>query len=203
MMTATMTENVDLNETWSQDEAAPPPPALEIARLSGDDTAVVLFTSTAMPVKVHYVDHDGVQGYVVCNGADCVLCRAGKTADERFLLPVYLPAIGRVGVLPISPASRPGALRPQIMPALKSGRRVVLLISKPDRLTFRVRAVDLTDDMDDGAAAVKEFRRRMEAGEVDLTSVYARLDNAGMEAMPGVAAMLKIREGINRGRGQQ
>jgi len=199
-MNATMTATVDLIETWNQDEAAQPAPSLEVVRLSGDDTAVVPFTSSAARVKVHYCDHADVQGYVVCNGANCVLCRAGKTAEERLLLPVYLPAVARVGVLPISPASRPGSLRPQVMPALKSGRPVVLLISKPDRTTFRVRTVDLTADMDDGAAAVKEFRERMEAGEVDLTSVYARLDNAGMEALPGVAAMLKIKEGIGRAR---
>jgi hypothetical protein len=47
--------------------------------------------------------------------------------------------------------------------------------------------------MDDGAAAVAEFRKRWDAGEVDLLSVYPRLDNRELAASPGIARMLKIK----------
>jgi hypothetical protein len=195
-----MNTSVNLVECWSQDEADAPAQPLEIVRLSADETAVVPFTPSAVQVKLHYCDMADVQGYVHCNGDNCAMCRAGKTADERLLLPVYSPQTQRIGVLPISPASRPGSLRPQVMPALRSGKPVVLLIRKPDRTTFRVRPLPLTPDVDDGAVVVKEFRQRMEAGEVDLTSVYARMDNVGMEALPGVGVMLKLKEGAGRAR---
>lgn len=193
------TSTVNLVERWSQDEASENSRPLEIVRLDGNETAVIPFTPEGTQVKLHYMDQPDVQGYVHCNGEGCVLCKAGKTADERILLPVYLPATQRVGVLPISPASRPGSLRPQIMPALRSGKRVVLLIRKPDRMTYRVGTVELTEDMDDGAAVIQDFVKQRKAGEVDLAGVYARMDNRDMEAIPGVAVMLRFKkEGSGR-----
>src|SRR4051812_11402017 len=99
-MQKVLNETVNLIECWNQDEADQPSQPLEVVRLSADETAVVPFTSSAVQVKLHYCDQGEMQGYVHCNGEKCALCRAGKTADERLLLPVYLPAVERIGVLP-------------------------------------------------------------------------------------------------------
>src|SRR5262249_44440544 len=132
-------------------------------------------------------------GYVHCNGPDCLLCRCGRKAEERLLLPVFLPTTGGIGVLPISPNSRAGALRPQLLPILRSGRRVALLISKPDRVKFTVSAIDLAHGMDDGATVIKAFLGRWQAGEVKLASVFPRLDNRTLADIPGVASMAKLK----------
>jgi hypothetical protein len=124
-----------------------------------------------------------------------VLCRAGQRADERVLLAVYLPATRDVGVLPVSPSIRPGALRPQVMTAIRSEKRVALLISKPDRVEHRVGTVELKEGMDDGARQIADFNRRWEAGEIDLASVYPRLDNRELAELPGIATMLKLKGG--------
>jgi hypothetical protein len=188
----------NLLDYWGEDEGDRPP-ALGLVRLDANEQALAPFTSEFATARLHYCDDPEIKGYVRCNaGSDggCVLCRAGRNVDERVLLPVYLPAVGSIGVLPISPSSRPGALRPQIMAALRSGRRLVLLVRKPDRTTYTVSILELQDGMDDGAAVVAEFRKRWDAGEVDLLAVYPKFDNRELAAIPGIARMLKIK-GVN------
>src|SRR5262245_2744167 len=125
-----MSDRINLVEHWGEMNGPGTAPALELVRLSANQTAVVPFTTDTEVVRLHYLDDKEVKSYVRCNGTHCVLCRAGRSADERALLPVYLPASGAVEVLPISPNSRPGALRPRILPVLRDGRRVALLIRK-------------------------------------------------------------------------
>lgn len=180
---------------WADEDAAPPSP-LGVVRFDVNERAIIPFTDEYSPVKLHYLDDPAVGSYVHCNaglGVDCVLCRAGRTAETRALLPVYLPASRAVGVLALSPSVRPGALRPQLMPPLRSGKRVVLLVSKPDRATFKVSCLPLTDDMDDGAEVIAAFEARFDAGEVNLRSVYPTLDNDVLAGIPSVAAMLRIK----------
>jgi hypothetical protein len=185
-----MSTRIDLFEHWGEAAAGA---ALQLVRLDANEVAVVPFTSETTPVQLHYCDQPEIQGYVHCNGPGCVLCRAGRKAEERVLLPVYLPAGQGIGVLPISPSSRPGALRPQVLPALRSGKRLALLITRPDRATFKVGTVELTEGMDDGAAVIKDFLSRWQAGEVDLASVYPRLDNRDLAEIPGITAMLRLK----------
>ena len=168
---------------------------LEAVRLDGNEVVVVPFTPDSTRVRLHYCDDPELRGYVHCNEPGCILCRAGRVVDERLLMPVYAPAIGAVAVLAISPSSRPGALLPQVRVALRSGRRVALLIHKPDRAKFAVRTVELTEAMDDGAAAVAAFVQRWESGGVDLGSIYPHLDDRDLAEIESVATMLKYRRG--------
>jgi hypothetical protein len=188
-----MSERVNILEQWGDDEAGAPSQALELVRLDAHQTAVVPFTSDTEVVNLHYVDDREVRGYVHCNGPACALCRAGRGTDVRALLPVYVPATGTVAVLPVSPSARPGALRPQIFPALRAGRRAAFLIRKPDRVKYEVSVIDLAADVDDGAAVIKAFVARWEAGEVKLASVYPCLDNRTLAEIPGIATLLKIK----------
>jgi hypothetical protein len=189
---------ISLNDCW-EPEGCDGRTELELVRLDASQTAVVPFTTDGVRVELHYLSDPEVRGFVRCNGDGCVLCRAGRAQEAKLLFPVYLPASRRVGVLPISTNARPGALGPQFRAALQTaaqaGKRVALLIHKPDQVSFRVQSVPLTEGMDDGAGAVQAFRLRWEAGEVDLTSVYQRLDNRELEALPGVAAVLRLKGG--------
>jgi hypothetical protein len=183
---------IDLFEAWDEDAAAGDLP-IGLVRLDQNETALIPFTSAANSVKLHYCEDPEVQGYVHCNGTDCLLCRIGRKQEERILLPVYRPTAPSVGVLAISPSCRPGALRPQIMPILRTGKRVALMIRRLDRVAFQVDPVELREGVDDGAEIIAHFLDRWEAGQVDLTAVFPRLDNHAVAKLAGVATMMEIK----------
>lgn len=184
---------INLFEHWSDEGHADSGEALQLVRPEANEVAVIPFTTDMALVKLHYSDLKEIPGWIQCNGDPCVLCQAGRKVEERVLLPVYLPASKAIGVLPISPSSRPGSLRPPVMAALRSEQKVALIISKPDRMSFRVQAVDLKPHMDDGAKVVKAFLKRWEADQIDLTAVYAKVDNADLAELPSLAAILQFK----------
>ena len=188
-----MSDYVNIIEHWGEDGERGAHQPLEVVRLDASETAMIPFSTDGEAVSLHYCEYKEIGGYVHCNGPGCVLCRCGRKAEERLLLAVYLPATGGIAVLPISPNSRAGALRPQLIPILRSGRRVALLISKPDRVKFTVSTIDLVNDMDDGAAVIKPFLAEWQAGGVKLASVFPQLDNRTLADIPGVASMLKLK----------
>jgi hypothetical protein len=179
-------------EAWA-DETADADGMITVVRLSKDETPAIPFTTAGNLVKIHYCEDPEVNGYVHCNGNGCLFCRIGRSQDERLLLPVYLPTSRSVAVLAISPSSHPGALRPQIMPVLRSGKRVALLIRRLDRVAFQVGTVELQDGMDDGAEIIADFLARWQAGQVDLTAVYPRLDNQDLAGLAGVATLMQLK----------
>jgi hypothetical protein len=183
---------IDLLEAWDEDAAAGGLP-IGLVRLDQNEIALIPFTSAADTVKLHYCEDREVQGYVHCNGPDCLLCRIGRKHEVRTLLPVYLPTSRSVAVLAISPSCRPGALRPQLMPILRTGKRVALMISRPDKTTFKVGPVELQEGVDDGAEIIAHFLDRWEAGQVDLTAVFPRLDNHAVAELASVATMMKFK----------
>jgi hypothetical protein len=186
-------EHVNLFDHWEDGHPGDEPRTLQVVRLNANEVALVPFTSDTEGVNLHYVEEVEVRDYVHCNGADCVLCRAGRRAEERALLPVYVPATEAIAVLPISPSSRPGALRPQLMPILRLGKKVVLFISKPDQVRFNVGTVELKDGLDDGAPVIKAFTEQWEVEKIKLASVYARLENADLAAIPAIGTMLRLK----------
>jgi hypothetical protein len=179
----------NLLDHWADESGLVTEP-LQAVRLDASEVILIPFTPEATQARLHYCDEPEIRGYMGCNGPGCALCRAGRNVEERALLPIYQPATRSIAVLSISPNSRPGALRPQILPILRSGRRVALSISKPDRAMFRVSAIDLGPGMDDGARVIADFLPRWDAGEVDLASVYPRLSNRDLAAIPGIATTL-------------
>jgi hypothetical protein len=167
--------------------------SVPLVRLDGNELGIVPFTTSATAVRIHYCQEPEIQGYVRCNGPGCVLCLVGRKAEDRTVLPVYVPAYGAVCALPISPFSRPGALRPQIMPILRSGKRVVVFIRRADRAKFEVSTVDLGEGKDDGTQAIADFKQRWETGEIDLALVYQRPDNCDLAQIPNIASMLRLK----------
>lgn len=188
-----MTSSINLLDHWTQDEPDSNDHLLHLVRLGSDQVAVIPFTSDVVLVRLHFCEEEEIGGYVHCNGGDCVLCQIGRKIEERALLPVYLPAVERLGVLPISPSVRPGALRPQLMPILRSNKRVVLLINKPDRAKYQVGSVELSTDMDDGAVLIKAFLEDLEAKGIDLASVYPHFQNEDLAQVRGIAKMLCLK----------
>jgi hypothetical protein len=185
-------DRVDLLEAWA-DESDDVDAPISLIRIDENEIPLIPFSTEVIKVQLHYCKEAEIQGYVRCNGTNCLLCRVGRKQEDRFLLPVYDSTSRSVCVLAISSSSRPGALRPQLMPSLRSDRRVVWLIRRIDRVSFRVTTVDLRDDIDDGAEIIADFVRRWKAGRVDLKAVYQRLDDRDLAEVPGVASIMKIK----------
>ena len=165
---------------------------LEVVRLGSDETAIILFTADSEAVDLHYCSETEINSYVVCNGSDCVLCRIGRKQAKRLLLPVYLPAAGCVGILPVSRSLRPFALLPQISNVLKSEKPMVVFITREGR-KYSVSTAELQPDVDAGEAAIKRFLDDYEAGLHDLSTVYPNIDNEQLASVEEIGRMIVLK----------
>lgn len=188
-----MVKTINLLDHWKVDQTLQTDTPLELIRPNGREVPVIPFTSSTLLVSNHYCDEPEIRGYIRCNGNGCVLCRIGRPVEERALLPVYLPAQAKIGILPISPSSRPGALRPQLMPFLRSDKKVVLFIRKVDQLSFHVGSKEVPPGMYHCEKLVADFQQRLEAGEIDLAAVYRSLDNASLAKVDGIATLMQLK----------
>jgi hypothetical protein len=172
--------------------------SVPVVRLDGNEHLLLPFTTSMTRVMLHFVESTSGRGYYRCAGADCLLCRLGRQAEVRDLLPVYDPIERAVVVLPISPNIRPAALRPQIAPVLRQlakdgARPVVLGVRKLDGGRFTVSTHALPDGVDDGAVVVKAFCQQLEAGQVALESAYPLPSSQDMAEVPEIATAMRLR----------
>ena len=135
------------------------------------------------------------RGYVQCNNAGCVLCRAGRKPDPRTLIPVYVPAARAIGVLAISPSLRPHSLLPQMQPVLTANKPMVAFIKKDGPAKFVVASSDLPKDADGGEAVIVPFLTRWDNGEVTLESAFQKIPNEQLKLVPGIARILGLKGG--------
>jgi len=206
--TATETEQINKSENQSNKinlldvvagEAAES--VLEVVRLGSDESAVIPFTADSEAVDLHYCPESEISGYVVCNGPDCVLCRIGRKLEQRLLLPVYLPAAGYVGILPVSRSLRPFALLPQISNVLKAGKPMVMFVTR-EGAKYTVSTAELRKDVDGGEEAIKHFLDDSEAGLHRLADVYPRIDNEQLASVEEIARMMALK-GVRVNAGDQ
>ncbi|MCK9502452.1 MAG: hypothetical protein M0Q52_11560 [Lascolabacillus sp.] len=206
--TATETEQINKSENQSNKinlldvvagEAAES--VLEVVRLGSDESAVIPFTADSEAVDLHYCPESEISGYVVCNGPDCVLCRIGRKREQRLLLPVYLPAAGSVGILPVSRSLRPFALLPQISNVLKAGKPMVMFVTR-EGAKYTVSTAELRKDVDGGEEAIKHFLDDSEAGLHRLADVYPRIDNEQLASVEEIARMMALK-GVRVNAGDQ
>jgi hypothetical protein len=188
-MPENQTKKVNLLDVAATETVASP---LELVRLGADETAIIPFTADSEAVDLHYCSETEINSYVVCNGPDCVLCRIGRKRDERLLLPVYLPAAGCVGILPVSRSLRPLALLPQISNVLKAGKPMVLFVTREGG-KYTVSTAELQKDVDGGEAAIKQFQEDYEAGIHNLAAVYPRIDNEELASVEDIARMMSLK----------
>lgn len=171
---------------------AEPGKSLELVRIGSDEMAIVPFTADSEAVDLHFCSETDINGYVLCNGADCVLCRIGRKKDQRLLLPVFLPAAGCVGILAVSRSLRSFALLPQIASVLKSDRPMVMFVTR-DAAKYTVSTVEMPKDVDDGEAAIKHFLDDYAAGLHKLSAVYPRIDNEQLASVAEVGRMMALK----------
>ncbi|MFO7761689.1 MAG: hypothetical protein R6V20_08780 [Desulfobia sp.] len=189
---------VDLLELAANDAMEP---ELEVVRLGQDEKAIILFSSETETIDIHFCSESEINGYTVCNGPGCVLCRIGRKKDQRLLLPVYLPAEGQIGVLPVSRSRRPFALLPQLLNVLKAETPLVMFVSR-NGAKYSVSTSELGKDIDGGEATIKQFQEDYEAGRKDLTSVYPKIDNDQLAGIEEIARMMTLK-GIQINAGDQ
>ena len=164
---------------------------LELIKIGEDDSLIVPFTARSVETVVHFCKETEINGYVCCNGDGCVLCRIGKKQEPRLLLPVYVPMERLVKVLPLSRSFRPGALLPQILNVLKAETRSVVIVSRQN-MRYVVATRILPDDADDGATQIRSFLEEWDAGRVDLTAVYQRIDNGHLAVCEGISQAMRV-----------
>ena len=165
---------------------------LEVVRLGNDETAIIPFTADSEGIDLHYCSETEINGYVVCNGPECVLCRIGRRKEERLLLPVYLPASGCVGILPVSRSLRPYALLPQISNVLKSDTLMVMFVIR-EVGKYMISTKSLEKDMDGGELQIKEFLEDYAAGSINLIDLYPKIDNEQLLGVDGIQKMAALK----------
>lgn len=168
------------------------PATLELVRTSHVEIAIIPFTAEGSQVSVHYRSEVDIQGFNLCNGPGCLFCRIGHKADQRILLPVFLPTSGEIGVLPVSPSMTPHSLLPQVIKALKSEDRCIIFIRREGSKYF-VQQTDLTQDVEGGEEIITGFLDRYNRGEIDLAAVYNRVDNESLAQAPEIARMMALK----------
>jgi hypothetical protein len=165
---------------------------LERVRLNGDETPIFPITEFSEGAYLHYCPEIEIKDSVICNGDDCVLCKIRRKKDSKLLLPVYLPAADRVGVLPMSKSLRPFSLLPQIAGCLKTGKPLVMFVVR-DGMKYTVSTRELQDDVYCGERVIQKFLADLEAGLIDLTSVYPKIDNAELATIDEIARMMALK----------
>jgi hypothetical protein len=167
--------------------------ALERVRLDASETALIPFTTEAEELDLHFCKEPDLNDYFACNGPGCVLCTIRREKVTRRLLPVFLPASGIVGVLPVSPSLRPRSLWPQLAQNLKDGSRKAVFVSRVQGDSYTVTAVPLQDDVADGAEVIKTFLENHQKGTIELASVFPVVTNEQLAAIPEIDRMLRLR----------
>lgn len=181
---------------WSKDPALTTAASIAAIRLDGNERLVIPFTASVVRVKVHYLNSASIRDYTHCNGDGCILCRLARQPETRDLLPVYDAVDKVVGVLPISTNLRANSLRPQLMAVLqrlKDQPRVLLGLRKADNVRFTVATYDLPENADDGADVILRFMEDFDAGKIDLGSVFTRLSNDELAAIPEIAGAMTLK----------
>ena len=169
------------------------PSSLELVQLRGDETPIIPFTLEGELVKLHYCPETEIGGYIHCNGDDCVLCQVGRKPTEKVLIPVYLPVSQSIGILPVSTSLKPGALLPQLATIQGAERRMGVFLSKEGLYRFVVSTFDLTEEIDTGEEVISRFFDKVNADEIDLPSVYPRLENEQLSAISEIARLLRLK----------
>jgi hypothetical protein len=190
---------VDAVELWASETPQQQSASLSLVKLEANETLIVPFTTMTVRQAVHYLKSEQLSGYVQCPGDGCLLCRLLDNEPElRDLLPVYEPVARAIGVLAITQNLRAMTLRPQLLPLLrrvKAGERLLIGLRKMDQFgsRFAVTVTPLPEGADDGAEQIAAFKQQMEAGAIDLRTVYQRLQAEELAAIPEIATRMSLK----------
>ena len=165
----------------------------ELVQFDGNETPVIPFSAEGVRVSIHFLDDPNYRGYLRCNGPPCLLCRVGRTLEERILVPVYRPGMKVIDVVALTPNMKPVGLKPQLLKVIASGEPKVALIRKASNSKFELPASAIPEDLDDGSAVIADFTKRVQSGESDLSDVYPLYDNRLLMEFQSVASIVKIK----------
>jgi hypothetical protein len=184
---------VDGLALWEAEGAENATASLSLIRLDQNDRLLVPFTTMIMPTVLHFLEFPALRGYMRCNGPNCLLCRVGRKPDKRDLWPVYDLLDRAVAVLPISPNQRPHALLPLVVPVwrrLAAGEGPLLFTLRKCDYGFSGSTLPLPQGAEDGAAAIRAFRERFDAGHIDLAAPFPQLANENLAAIAEIKILM-------------
>jgi len=180
-------------------EWGPPPPQkpdnipeFGFAKFTETDQSFVPIKEQSRVGYIHYVKRPGWEGYVRCIGEGCEFCnQPGQKREERVFLPGYLLEEARIGIFSVTDLRRPGSLLPQLERVLCSDEKVMITVRRTSMTTFKVRTQSLNPGDDDGEAAIEQFRKKCDAGEINtltVTPAYTEAEIAGLSVTPALCA---------------
>ena len=74
----------------------------------------------------------------------------------------------------------------------------VIFIKKLDNNNFQVDTKPINEGVDTGLKVIKQFVKKFDSGDIDMTSVYPRYSNEQLAEIPEVEAMMVVK-GITLG----
>jgi hypothetical protein len=152
-------------------------------KLSDEAAYCAFFSDTSVTTKIHYVS-DIPQGYVKCNGDNCVVCKAKVKTEKRILFPVFSNGSGAVEVLSVSDTMQPGSLMPQLLPILQKqiatnlDKPPVVAIEKDGQYKFRATLMKPLPLTLYDLATIKRFIVDYKARKFALSDIFVSLSNA-------------------------
>lgn len=190
----TTTQPINLMEEYQVHEAAaggggPAGSPLTFARIGSNPRLLVIFTHQAVKVQLHHLDSSEFKGHLRCNGQSCVLCKAGYHTFPKVIYPVYNPLTHRVELLSVDESYELDSTLAKLRPLIKPGAMTAMLIKHTD-FVFTIIERELLPSMTPDAGVIERFLNEWEQGLLDLASIYKRMDNDELKAIPEVAMVL-------------
>ena len=167
--------------------------ALERVRLDASEIAIIPFTTVAEEIDIHYCKEPDLTDYIACNGKNCFLCQIGARRRRGICCRSSYRPRASSGCCPLATSLRPRSLWPQLAQVLKDGSRKAVFVSRVQGDSYTVTAVPLQDDVEDGAEVIKTFLENHQKGTIELASVFPKVTNEQLAAIPEIDRMLKLK----------
>lgn len=186
---------LDFAVTTEEEKNEPPDNSYKLAQFSEDEIPFRFFTANASQVLIHYIDTSEHKGSIKCNGDDCVLCQIGIKKQEQLTFPALDLRTNTIVFISISKKISPHTALAQFIPILMSKdlAKQIVFISKPNKFTFKVTTAPLTSNIESGDVQIKDFVKKFDKGEIDLTSIYQSLPNEQLSVIPEITRMLHLK----------
>ena len=191
---------------------------LPLLRIMREQVVIVPFTEKGVLLATHSpvaeleaLGTSAESSDIICNGKKegCVLCECGLRRKVRFLLPIFVPACRRVGVLLSSTSRHPLALMPQVLKAMRRPQTsgpLKLMIRKTGRAEYSVSTSPVESTKTEWDRAIAEdwhvrglynidlYKWHTSEGRASIASVFISMTNAQLCRIPSVASALKNRK---------
>lgn len=184
---------VDYAAAKEDDHSGP----LETVRFSLEPKFLVFFTGDAVPIDHHFLEADEnlpKRGYYKCLGEECPACKAQIERRSSFLIPVVDLDDCSIKVLRVPKERGNGKLVTELGPVLSlpDPSKTICVISRDRNFKYSIKVQENETFQADVAPAIKNFKERLEAGEITLSDVIETISTEEMAAHSKITNRLKF-----------